>query len=320
MKILITGVNGFVGGHLAERLITNPSYQLYGIARSSSLALPSLADHVSLVTLDLRDTMALKGCIADIAPDVIIHLAAQASVAKSFNDPLGTMLDNVMPSVALMQYAVELKLDPLCIFAGSNEIFGMVAPDEMPINEQQPLRPVTPYGVSKASVDMAAYQWFVSHKVRTIRLRLFSHIGPRQSDAYAISAFAAQIAKIEAGLQEPVLKVGNLSARRDITDVRDIADAYEALIHHGVPGTAYNVGSGVSYEIRTLLDKLVAQSSVPIQVEVDPARLRPVDVPNVVCDNSQLFADTGYHPHIPIDTTLKDMLDYWRRTIKESKA
>lgn len=320
MKILITGINGFVGGHLAERLAANPRYQLYGIARSPALALPSLTSHVSLISLDLRDNDGIKQCLDTVKPDVIIHLAAQASVAKSFSDPLGTMHDNVMPSVALMQYAVELKLDPLYIFAGSNEIFGMVSPDEMPINEQQPLRPVTPYGVSKATVDMAAYQWYVSHKLRTIRLRLFSHIGPRQSDAYAISAFAAQIAKIEAGLQEPILKVGNLSARRDITDVRDIADAYEALIHHGVPGAAYNVGSGVSYEIRTLLDKLVAQSTVPIQVEVDQARLRPVDVPNVVCDNSQLFADTGYHSHIPIDTTLSDMLDYWRHTIKESKA
>lgn len=320
MKILITGVNGFVGGHLAERLSTNPHYQLYGIARTSTHALPLLQDRVTLVNLDLRDTNALKECLVDIAPDVIMHLAAQASVAKSFSDPLGTMHDNVMPSIALMQYAVELKLDPLCIFAGSNEIFGMVAPDQMPIAEQQPLRPVTPYGVSKAAVDMAAYQWFVSHKVRTIRLRLFSHIGPRQSDTYAISAFAAQIAKIEAGLQEPVLKVGNLSARRDITDVRDVAAAYEALINHGQPGQAYNVGAGQSHEIRQLLDQLVSYSTVPIQVEVDPSRLRPVDVPDVICDNRLLTAHTGWRPQIPVTQTMHDILAYWRHTIKESKA
>jgi GDP-4-dehydro-6-deoxy-D-mannose reductase len=228
------------------------------------------------------------------------------------------MHDNVLPSVALMQYAVELKLDPLIIIAGSNEIYGNVPADHMPINEDEPLRPVTPYGVSKAAADMAAYQWFVSHKVRTIRLRLFSHIGPRQSDAYALSAFAAQIARIEAGRQAPILKVGNLSARRDISDVRDVAAAYEALLTHGEAGAAYNVGAGQSHEIGQLLERLVAHSRVPITVEVDPARLRPVDVPDVVCDNRRLRHATGWQPHIPLDTTLSDMLDYWRQAIKES--
>lgn len=318
MNILITGINGFVGGHLAEHLVRNPAYTVHGVARSPQVHLPSLRDSVQFTTLDLRDSGALRTYLDTVRPDVIIHLAAQASVAKSFGDAINTMHDNVIPSVALMQYANELGFDPLIIVAGSNEIFGTVPAKQMPIGEAQPLVPLTPYGVSKAAVDMAAYQWFVSHKVRTIRLRLFSHIGPRQSDAYAVSAFASQIARIEAGLQEPILKVGNLSARRDISDVRDIAAAYEALIHHGVPGAAYNVGAGVSHEIRSLLDKLVAQSTVPISVEVDPARLRPVDVPDVVCDNSRLFADTGWHPHTPIDTTLRDMLDYWRHAIKES--
>jgi len=318
MKILITGVNGFVGGHLAERLAHNLAYQVHGIARGPHLALASLHDKVHYQALDLRDLPQLRNTLASIRPDVIVHLAAQASVAKSFHDAINTTHDNLIPSVALMQYAVELGFDPLIIFAGSNEIFGNVPREQMPITETQPLVPVTPYGVSKAAVDMAAHQWFVSHKVRTIRLRLFSHIGPRQSESYAVSAFAAQIARIEAGLQEPVLKVGNLSARRDISDVRDIAAAYEALIHHGVPGAAYNVGSGVSHEIRALLDALIAASDTPIQVEIDPARLRPVDVPDVVCDNRRICADTGWSPRIPVQTTMHDMLAYWRRVIKES--
>ncbi len=318
MKILLTGINGFVGGHLAQRLITNPTNQVWGIARGSQLTLPALNGHVQLVSMDLRDQSALRAAMATIAPDAIIHLAAQASVAKSFGDAVNTMHDNVLPSVALMQYAVELKLDPLIIIAGSNEIYGNVPADHMPINEDEPLRPVTPYGVSKAAADMAAYQWFVSHKVRTIRLRLFSHIGPRQSDAYALSAFAAQIARIEAGRQAPILKVGNLSARRDISDVRDVAAAYEALLTHGEAGAAYNVGAGQSHEIGQLLERLVAHSRVPITVEVDPARLRPVDVPDVVCDNRRLRHATGWQPHISLDTTLSDMLDYWRQAIKES--
>lgn len=318
MKILITGVNGFVGGHLAEHLAENPAYQVHGIARAPQLSLSHLHDKVHYHALDLRDLPRVRQYLDEVRPDVILHLAAQASVAKSFHDAVNTTHDNLIPSVALMQYAVELGFDPLIIFAGSNEIFGTVPPAQMPINEAQPLVPLTPYGVSKAAVDMAAYQWFVSHKVRTIRLRLFSHIGPRQSDAYAVSAFASQIARIEAGLQAPILKVGNLSARRDISDVRDIAAAYEALIHHGVPGAAYNVGSGVSHEIRALLDALIAVSDTPITVEIDPARLRPVDVPDVVCDNRRICADTGWRPHIPIETTLKDMLGYWRQAIKES--
>ena len=320
MNILITGINGFVAGHLAERLARNPAYTIWGIARSQALTLPALVGRVNLVSLDLRDDVRLRDVLADGKPDAILHLAAQASVAKSFGDALNTMHDNILPSVALMQYSAELKLDPLIVFAGSNEIFGTVPTDHMPIGESEPLQPVTPYGVSKAAVDMAAYQFHVSHKLRTIRLRLFSHIGPRQSDAYAVSAFAAQIAKIEAGMQEPILKVGNLSARRDITDVRDVAAAYEALLTRGVAGAAYNVGSGRSYEIRALLDQLVALSSVPITVEVDPARLRPVDVPDVVCDNRALTTATGWQPTTPLSTTLRDMLDYWRHAIKESHA
>ncbi len=320
MKILITGINGFVGGHLAERLSRNNNNQLWGIARTGQLVLPSLVGRVTAVGLDLRDTTSLKTVMHDIAPDVIIHLAAQASVARSFGDAVGTMHDNVLPSVAIMQYAVELKHDPLIIVAGSNEIYGNVDISRMPIGEDEPLRPVTPYGVSKAAADMAAYQWFISHKLRTIRLRLFSHIGPRQSDSYALSAFAAQIARIEAGLQEPVLKVGNLSARRDISDVRDVAAAYEALLTRGEAGAAYNVGSGQSHEIGALLNQLVAMSHVPITVTVDPARLRPVDVPDVVCDNRRLCTATGWQPHISLDTTLRDMLDYWRNAIKETQA
>ena len=320
MNILITGINGFVAGHLAERLARNQAYTIWGIARSHALTLPALVGRVNLVSLDLRDDVRLRQVLADGKPDAILHLAAQASVAKSFGDALNTMHDNILPSVALMQYSAELKLDPLIVFAGSNEIFGTVPTDHMPIGESEPLQPVTPYGVSKAAVDMAAYQFHVSHKLRTIRLRLFSHIGPRQSDAYAVSAFAAQIAKIEAGMQEPILKVGNLSARRDITDVRDVAAAYEALLTRGVAGAAYNVGSGRSYEIRALLDQLVALSSVPITVEVDPARLRPVDVPDVVCDNRALTTATGWQPTTPLSTTLRDMLDYWRHAIKESHA
>lgn len=320
MKILITGINGFVGGHLAERLSQNAQHQLWGIARSTQLGLPQLRGRVTLVGMDMRDMAALKTVLHDIAPDAIIHLAAQASVAKSFTDAVGTMHDNVLPTVALMQYAVELKLDPLIVVAGSNEIYGTVPATRMPIHEDEPLRPLTPYGVSKAAADMAAHQWFVSHKVRTIRLRLFSHIGPRQSDAYALSAFAAQIARIEAGQQEPILKVGNLSARRDISDVRDVAAAYEALLSRGEAGAAYNVGSGQSYEIGALLAQLVAMSHVPITVTVDPARLRPVDVPDVVCDNRALRAATGWQPQISLATTLRDMLDYWRHAIKETQA
>jgi GDP-4-dehydro-6-deoxy-D-mannose reductase len=248
---------------------------------------------------------------------VIFHLAGQSNVARSFADPAGTMSANLSAQIYLTQAIIKLRLSPLLLIAGSNEIYGAVQPDNLPLDEDAPLRPVNPYAVSKAAQDLLAFQYSVSHRLRIIRLRPFNHIGPRQSDAFVASAFAAQVAQIEAGRQPPLMRVGNLSAERDFTDVRDMVRAYELAAVHGEPGEAYNIGSGRPVRIQRLLDTLMALSSRDIAVEADPARMRPSDVPTVICDSRRFRERTGWEAQIPLEQTLYDTLEYWRAWVQE---
>ncbi|HEU5086075.1 MAG TPA: GDP-mannose 4,6-dehydratase, partial [Roseiflexaceae bacterium] len=243
------------------------------------------------------------------------HLAGQSNVPRSFQNPAETLYINIFSELHLFEALLELKQNPVVLITGSNEIYGQVRPDELPVGEQTPLRPVNPYAVSKAAQDLLAFQYHVAHKLRTIRLRPFNHIGPRQAESFVASAFAAQIARIEAGLQEPRLRVGNLAAERDFTDVRDIVQAYILAATHGEPGAAYNIGSGHAVSIRWLLDTLIGHSSAAIEVESDPARMRPADVPRVVCDARFFHEHTGWEPHIPLTRTLADILNYWRGVV-----
>jgi GDP-4-dehydro-6-deoxy-D-mannose reductase len=316
MRALITGINGFVGGHLAEHLLADPAWEVYGLARQPILTLPQLQGRVKLVTADLADPQQAADALMSCEPEVIFHLAGQANVHRSFQDPAGTIHTNVFAQLHLFEALRKQPAQPLVLIAGSNEIYGHVRPEELPLDERTPLRPVSPYAVSKATQDLLAYQYFVSHGLRTIRLRPFNHIGPRQEETFVTSAFAAQIARIEAGLQAPLLKVGNLSAERDFTDVRDMVRAYTLAALHGEPGCAYNIGSGRSVSIRWILDTLISQSSVPIEVELDPARMRPADVPRVVAAAQHFQRDTGWQPAIPLDCTLSDILEHWREVIR----
>jgi GDP-4-dehydro-6-deoxy-D-mannose reductase len=242
MRVLITGVNGFVGGHLAEHLLASGSWDVWGLARQPALALGALAGRVRYIAADMSSPEQVASALESAQPDVIFHLAGQANVARSFTDPAGTLQANLLAQTYLFQSIVRLRQDPLVLVAGSNEIYGAVRPEDLPLDEDTPLRPVNPYAVSKAGQDLLAFQYFVSHRIRTLRLRPFNHIGPRQSDAFVASAFAAQVAQIEAGRQPPIMRVGNLSAERDFTDVRDMVRAYELAALHGEPGEAYNIG------------------------------------------------------------------------------
>ncbi|GAB4154047.1 MAG: GDP-mannose 4,6-dehydratase [Roseiflexaceae bacterium] len=316
MRALITGVNGFVGGHLAEQLLACGSYRVFGVARQPLPSLAQLHGQIEYVQADLSDPQQTHAALAEIAPDVIFHLAGQANVHRSFQDPTGTLQTNVFAQLNLYQALIALNLSPLVLVACSNEIYGQVRPEELPLNEQTPLRPVSPYAVSKVTQDLMAYQYFVSHKIRCVRLRPFNHIGPRQEETFVASAFAAQVARIEMGLQPPVLRVGNLSAERDFTDVRDMVRAYDLAAQRAEPGCAYNIGSGRTVSIRWILDTLVSLSQVPIEVEQDPARMRPADVPRVVSDCRRFRHDTGWEPQIPLEQTLLDILDHWREVIR----
>jgi len=291
--------------------------EVWGLARQPSLALPQLQGRVTFISADLNDLDQVVSALRTARPDVIFHLAGQSNVPRSFADPANTLLTNILGQLHLFQAVLRLHHDPILLVASSNEIYGKVQPAELPLDEGTPLRPVSPYAVSKAAQDLLTYQYHVSHALRTIQMRPFNHIGPRQSEHFVASAFAAQIARIEAGQQEPVLRVGNLSAERDFTDVRDVARAYECAVARGQIGLAYNLGSGHAVSIRWLLDTLLTYGECDIAVEPDPSRMRPADVPRVVCDSSRFRDHTGWSPQIPLEQTLYDVLEYWRKQVRQ---
>ena len=205
------------------------------------------------------------------------------------------------------------------LVVGSSDEYGLVRPEELPIAETQPFRPTSPYGVSKISQEMLGYQYFLARGLAVVRVRPFNHFGPRQRDAFVASAFARQVAEAEAGLLPPVLRVGNLSARRDFTDVRDVVRAYWLALTKGEAGEVYNVGSGRGLPVQALLGTLLEMSGVPLRVEPDPARLRPADVPAIYADVGKLAARTGWSAEIPLERTLRDTLDDWRERIRGAR-
>jgi GDP-4-dehydro-6-deoxy-D-mannose reductase len=314
---LITGVSGFAGSHLAEFLLSvaQPTTEIWGCDRSAASGQfrPSGLRHL---TVDLRDAEAVRAMLRQVRPDHIYHLAAQASVADSWARPWETFESNLRTQINLMEAVLAEGQAPRILIAGSMEEYGRVLPEELPLNEQQPFRPDSPYGVSKVGQDLLGLQYFISRHLPVIRVRPFNHIGPRQSGNFVAPAFASQIAAIEAGQQPPVLKVGNLAARRDFTDVRDMVRAYAAALQHGAPGEVYNIGSGRSRSIQELLDILLRESQVSIRVETDPTRLRPADNPDVVCDARKFQALTGWAPQVPFETSLRDLLNYERRKLR----
>lgn len=248
-------------------------------------------------------------------PDWIFHLAAQSFVPTAWADPLGTLVNNIAGQVNLLQAVLVWGGSPTILVVGSNEEYGMVEPEDLPIKETTPLRPANPYAVSKVAQDMLAYQYHISHGLRIVRVRPFNHLGPGQSDRFVASSFARQIAEAERGIRPPIIQVGNLDAERDFTDVRDIVRGYYLAMLLGRPGEVYNLGSERAVTIRRLLDLLLSRSLIPVKIEVDPSRLRPADVPRVVADCTRFRMLTGWRPEIPLEQTLADLLDYWRRRL-----
>lgn len=317
MRVLITGINGFVGGHLAEYLLAAGGWEVWGMARSPMLALPSLTAQVQVVQADLLDRAATFAAIRSVAPDAIIHLAGQAFVPESFRDPATTLQTNLLGALHIFLALIDAHLTRTRVLVvGTNEEYGQIRPADLPVTEQTPLRPTSPYGVSKVAQSLLTLQYHLSHGLDLIRVRPFTHIGPRQNERFVTAAFARQIARIERDLQPPILSVGNLTARRDFTDVRDMVRAYALLLQHGVAGAVYNVGSGQSITIQAILDLLLAQSNVPIEVQPDPNLMRPIDIPLVYGDCAALYACTGWTPQIPLEQTLNDILTYWRGVVR----
>ncbi|KXK50443.1 MAG: GDP-6-deoxy-D-mannose reductase [Anaerolineae bacterium] len=275
-------------------------------------------DGVTCYEVDLCRPAAVVELIAEVRPDHIYHLAGQAFVPQSFIDPWDTIENNVRGQLNVILACLKADIRPRLLITSSAEIYGEVK--TFPTDETTPLMPTSPYSVSKAAQDQLAYQYFVSHDMPTLRIRAFNHIGPGQSDRFVAPAFAMQIARIEAGLQEPVINVGDLTARRDFTDVRDVVRAYSLLMKHGVAGEAYNVASGVAHSIQHLLDMLVSLSSQRIEVRVDPNRLRPSPIPVLQGDASKLRHATGWAPQIPFESSLRDVLEDCRARIRGEHA
>lgn len=307
MRILITGASGFVGGHLIRHLLKmSPEVEIHG----TTLTNPTqpTPDRVQFHSVQLRDPQQVVHLIETIQPDYIYHLAAQAFVPRSFEAPWETLENNVRSQLNLFQACINLNLRPRMLIVGSADIYGIVTPDQIPITEEARLCPTSPYSVSKITQDMLALQYHYSHDLQVMRARPFNHVGPGQSEAFVVPAFTSQIIRIEAGHQPPVLSVGDLSAKRDFTDVRDIVRAYRLIMEKGTPGDVYNVASGRAVSIRYVLDCLLEKATVPIEVQVDPARLRPTKIPILLGDHSRLTKQTGWKPEIPFEQTLNDVL------------
>lgn len=319
MKALITGITGFAGSHLAEYLLAeHPDVEVYGIYRWRSRR--DNIEHIDsskvrLIEADLRDYTSLHHLLDRVRPDYVFHLAAQSFVPSSWKAPNETLTTNITGQTNLFEAVRAVGIDPTIQIACSSEEYGLVHPDETPIKETNPLRPLSPYAVSKVGQDFMGYQYFQSYGMKVVRTRGFNHTGPRRGDVFVTSNFAKQIASIEAGRQEPVMRVGNLEAVRDFTDVRDMVRAYWLAVTKARPGEVYNIATGNGITIQALLDRLLEMSKVDVQVETDPERLRPSDVEILIGDSSKFRADTGWEPRIPFDQTLEDLLEYWRERV-----
>lgn len=311
MRAFITGIAGFAGRHLAAHLLSE-GWEVHGLVRPGNGR--DLPPAVTLHDGDLQQPDSLTQAIGAARPEFVFHLAAQASVPASWRDPAATYATNVLGQLNLLEaIAGGAGTPPRVLVVSSNEVYGAPAgPDELPVREDNPLRPSNPYAVSKAAQDLMGYQYAHCGRLPVVRVRPFNHIGPGQSDAYVAGAFARQMAEIEAGRSEPVIRVGNLEARRDFTDVRDTVRAYRLALLQGQPGEVYNVASGRPVSVRSLLDFYLSESPAAARVEPDPGRYRPVDVPEVYGDSSRLHAATGWAPAIPLERTLRDVLEYWR--------
>ena len=342
MRVLITGITGFAGSHLAEYILAeHPEVAVYGTYRWRSRMenLEQLSAHgvldviegrysagagqpdearkgrVTLLHCELTDAGAVEKLIATLRPDRVFHLAAQSFVQSSFDEPAATMRINVESQLNLLEAIRRHDTTIRVHIAGSSEEYGLVHPDEVPMKETNPLRPLSPYAVSKVAPDKLAYQYSKSYGLHLVTTRGFNHTGPRRGTHFVTSTIARQIALIEAGKHEPVIYHGDLTSKRDWTDVRDMVGAYWLGLERGEAGEVYNVGRGRTWTVGEMLSMLLAHSTVKIRTQEDPARLRPSDVPILWADASKFQKATGWEPQIPFEQTLRDLLDYWRARV-----
>lgn len=315
-RALITGITGFAGSHLAELLLTQ-GFEVHGIKRPRSRTenIAHIEKDLVLREADIRDSSSMGRTIREISPRYIFHLAAQTYVPLSWEAPEETLTTNLMGTLNVLEAVREGKLDTVIQVAGSSEEYGKVLPEETPITEDNDLRPMSQYGVSKVAADMLARQYHMSFGLQTVVTRAFNHTGPRRGDVFATSNFAKQIVEIERGKKDPIIRVGNLEAIRDFTDARDTVKGYLLAVEKCKYGDVYNICSGNGVRIGDMLNTLLNLSDVEIKVQQEESRMRPSDVPLLYGDYTKFKEKTGWQPIIPFVSTMRDLLDYWRERV-----
>lgn len=316
MKILILGAAGFVGAY-AIRQFAQDGFAVHVTKLPQEQIAPDCAALCTVHDLDILHAEAAAELFAEIQPDCILHLAAQSSVALSWKQPQLTADINIKGTINVLEAARAMAAPPRILLIGSGEEYGALKPEQIPVREDTPLHPANVYAATKAAAEQLAQLYVKAYGMEIVCVRAFNHIGPEQRPVFVAADFCKQAAEIECGLHEPVIRTGNLSAKRDFTDVRDIVRAYALLLKKGRAGAVYNVGSGKAVAVSEILAMIRSQCSVPFAVETDPAKLRPVDVPVIAADISALQADTGWSPQIPLAQTVSDMLESARRLLKE---
>lgn len=347
MRVLITGITGFAGSHLAEYLLEQDDVEIFGTMRWRS-RLDNLDDiaargklhtleetplsgrggfdrrvvpgAVHLVECDLCDPTATRHVIGAIRPDRIFHLAAQTFVFTSWQAPSQTMQTNIIGQVNLFEAIRSADIQPRVHVAGSSEEYGLIHENELPVRETNPLRPLSPYAVSKVAQEMLAHQYHWSYGLHTIVTRAFNHTGPRQGHVLVTSSVARQIAEIETSVRAPCIEVGDLESQRDWTDVRDAVRGYWMALEGCTPGEPYNIATGQARTIREMLDVVLSFTSQDIEVRSDPDRYRPSDLKLLCGDSSKFRQATGWAPTIPFSQTMRDLLDYWRGRVNRGRA
>jgi len=315
LRVLITGITGFAGSHLAE-LCLSKDFEVYGTARHRSRTenIDHMLRDVRLESADVRDGYSIQRVISRVKPHYLFHLAAQSFVPESWEAPSETLSTNIIGCTNILEAIRCTGVDCKVQIAGSSEEYGLVYKRELPIKETNPLRPLSPYGISKVAEDFLGWQYWKSFGIKVVVTRAFNHTGPRRGQVFATSSFAKQVAEIEKG-REPIIYVGNLDAIRDFTDVRDIVRGYLLALESCKGGERWNISSMVGIKIETILNILLGLSRMEIQVKQDSNRLRPSDLPMLVGDSSKFRQATGWDPTIPLEQTLEDLLNYWRERV-----
>jgi GDPmannose 4,6-dehydratase len=321
-RVLITGITGMVGSHLLDYLIEHTDWDIFGMIRWRS-PLSNINHHIKsinqskriqLIYADLRDTMSINEAVKKAKPDFVFHLAAQSYPKTSFDSPLDTLDTNIQGTERLLCALRQYAKDAIIHVCASSEVFGRVPKEKLPIDEECTFHPASPYAISKVGTDLVGRYYAEAYGMCVMTTRMFTHTGPRRGDVFAESTFAKQIAMIEAGKLDPIVKVGNLDSLRTWADVRDAVRAYYMLVTiNPLPGAYYNIGGTYTCSIKEMLDTLLSLSTRKnIRTEIDPERLRPIDADLQVPNTQKFEKHTGWKPEIPFEKTIQDLLDYWR--------